>query len=106
MSKRVALAFCALPIFALYPIERFLARLEGTFELARLHCFQDFPKSWTRLHSQRDQIVPRNQRWRNDRLVRELFLFALEKFVIVEHGMTARAIDPMQFQFLSESGPH
>ena len=49
----------ALPVFALYPIERFLSRFEGAFELARLHCFQDFPKSWTRFHSQRDQIVPR-----------------------------------------------
>src|SRR5881275_2426724 len=91
-------------VFALYPIERFLARFEGAFKLSRFHCFQDFPKSWTRFHSQRDQIVPRNQRWRNDRLVCELFLFALKKFVIVEHGMTARAIDPMQFQFLFESG--
>src|SRR5438046_7901079 len=120
MSKRVELAFCgepfqtlarpfrkmrALAIFALYPIERFLTRFEGAFELARFHCFQDFPKSWTRFHSQRDQIVPCNQRWRNDRLVCELFLFALKKFVIVEHGMTARAIDPMQFQFLFASGP-
>src|SRR5437588_1682481 len=130
MSKRVARAFCAhrfafcettvpngldgspqnaancgaLPVFALYPIERFLARFEGAFELARFHRFQDFPKSWARFHSQRDQIVPRNQGWRNDRLVCELFLFALKKFVIVEHGMTARAIDPMQFQFLFESG--
>src|SRR5437868_8150560 len=127
MSKRVARAFCetvvtprtktvrrrmrqtarkmrALPVFALYPIERFLAGLEGAFELASFYCFQDFAKSWTGFHSQRDQIVPRNQRWRNDRLVREFFLFALEKFVIVEHGMTARAIDPMQFQFLFESG--
>src|SRR5882724_6776766 len=91
-------------VFALDPIERFLPRLEGAFELASFYCFQDFAKSWTRFHSQRDQIVPRNQRWRNDRLVRELFLFALEKFIIVEHGMTARAIDPMQFQFLFESG--
>src|SRR5205085_3133845 len=59
----------ALPVFALYPIERFLACFKGAFELARLHCFQDFAKSWTRFHSQRDQIVSRNQRWRNDRLV-------------------------------------
>src|SRR6187397_1874909 len=91
-------------IFALYPIERFLTRFEDAFELARFHCFQDFPKSWARFHSQRGQVVPRNQRWRNDRLGRELFLFALEKFVIVVPGMTARAIDPMQFQFLFESG--
>src|SRR5438874_12015253 len=91
-------------VFALDPIERFLARLEGAFELASFHCFEDFAKSWTRFHSQRDQIVPRNQRWRNDRLVGELFLFALEKFIIVEHRMTARAIDPMQFQFLFEIG--
>src|SRR2546423_14186785 len=91
-------------IFALYPIERFLAGSEGAFELARFYCFKNFAKPRARFHSQRDQIVPRNQGWRNDRLVRELFLFALEKFVIVEHAMTARAIDPMQFQFLFESG--
>ena len=41
----------ALPIFALYPIERFLGRFEGAFELARFDGFQDFPKSWTRFHS-------------------------------------------------------
>src|SRR5205823_15026318 len=90
-------------VFALYPIERFVARFEGAFKLSRFHCFQDFPKSWTRFHSLRDQIVPRNQGWRNDRLVRELFLFALKKFVIVEHGMAAGAIDPMQLHFLFKS---
>src|SRR4029077_9102947 len=104
MSKRVARAFCAhrfafcetvltartkkvrrrmrqtarkmraLPVFALHPIERFLARLAGAFDSAGFHCYQDFPKSWTGFHSQRDQIVPRNQRRWNDRLVRELFL--------------------------------
>src|SRR4029077_20929571 len=68
--RQTARKMCALPVFALYPIERFLARFKGAFELARLHCFQDFPKSWIRFHSQRDQIVPRKQRWRNDRLVR------------------------------------
>src|SRR5437868_12940256 len=65
-------------VFALDPLQRFLPRFEGAFELARFHCFQDFPKSWARFHSQRDQIVPCNQRWRNDWLVRELFLFALK----------------------------
>ena len=34
-----------LAVFALYPVERFLARFEGAFELARFHCFQDFAKS-------------------------------------------------------------
>src|SRR5437870_1285407 len=94
----------ALPgVFAFHPLQRFLARFEGAFELAGFYCFQDFPKSWARFHSQRDQIVPRNQRWRNDWLVRELFLFALKKFVIVEHGMAAGAINAMEFQFIFKS---
>jgi hypothetical protein len=82
-------------VFPPHPVERFLARFEGAFELARFDCFEYFAELRARFHSQRDQVISRNQGRRNDRLVRELFLFALKKFVIVEHGMAAGAIDTM-----------
>src|SRR5204863_8535695 len=41
-------------VFALDPVECFLARFEGAFELARFHGFQDFAKLRARFHSQRD----------------------------------------------------
>ncbi len=41
-------------VFALDPVECFLVRFEGAFELARFHGFQDFAKLWARFHSQRD----------------------------------------------------
>src|SRR5436309_14145999 len=79
-------------VFRLYPRQRFFARLERAFELARFDCFEDFAELRAGFHSHIDQIIARDQ-WRgNDWLIGELFLFAQKKFVIVEHGMTARAI--------------
>ena len=73
--RQTARKMRALPaVFPLYPLQRFFAGFECTFELACFHRFQDFAKPWARFHSQRNQVISRNQGRRNDRLVRELFL--------------------------------
>ena len=43
-----------LPVFALYPLQRFLAGFECAFELPSLYCFQNFAKSWAGFQSQRN----------------------------------------------------
>src|SRR5438045_6406213 len=89
----------------LYPGQRFFAILEAAFQLTCFDRFENFTDLRPWLHSQGQQVIAPNEWWRNDRLIRELLFFALEKFIIVEHGMAARAIDTMQLELVPKSRP-
>ena len=54
---------------------------------------------------ERDEIIAAHQRRRNNWFVSEFVAFLQKEIVVVHHAMTARAIDPMQFQFVNERWP-
>src|SRR4029450_10123926 len=98
----VFLVFPARQISLLDPRKRFIGRAQASLKLSRFNGLKNFPELWPWLKTERDQVVAAHERRRNDRFVGELFAFAQEKFVIVQHAMTAFAIDPVQFQLFSE----
>src|SRR6266542_4547978 len=75
-----------------------------SLELARFDGFENLAKLWTWLQTEGHQIVSSHEWWRNDRFVGEFLAFPEKKFVIVEHSMTALAIDPVQLKLVVKSG--
>src|SRR4029453_13647145 len=82
------------------PLKRFIGVAQASLQLSRLNCLEDLAKFRARLKTERDQIITAQQRRRNDWFVSEFFALAQQKFVIVQHAMTAFAINPVQLQFL------
>src|SRR5882757_727381 len=86
-------------VFSLHPLERFLPSAQRSLQLTCLDRFKNLAKFRARPETESDQIVPAYQWRRNNWFVSKLFAFAKKKFVVVEHAMTALAIDPMQLEF-------
>ncbi len=63
-----------------------------------MHGIQDFLEVRTGPEAEGDEIVPGDQRGRDDRLFGKLFAALAEENIVGEIGMAARAIDTMQFQ--------
>src|SRR5678816_74815 len=84
------------------PLKRFIRVAQASLKLSRLDCLEDLAKFRARLKTEGDQIITPQQRRRNDRFVSEFFTSTQQKFVIVQHAMTAFAINPVQLQLLVE----
>src|SRR4029077_3432035 len=82
------------------PRKRFIGVAQASLKLSRLDRLEDLAKFRAGLKTERDQIITAQQRRRNNRFVSEFFAFAQQKFVIVQHAMTAFAINPVKLQLL------
>src|SRR4030095_13766910 len=98
----VFLAFLARQISLFDPFKRFIGRAQASLKLSRLNGLKNFPELWPWLKTERDQIVAAHERRRNNRFVGEFFAFAQQKFVVLEHPMTAFAIDAVKLQLFSK----
>ena len=78
---------------------------QRSFELLRLHSFENLTELRPRFHSKRDQIITPHQRRRDDRLIREFLPFLLQKLIVIQHPVAALAIDAMQLELVLESRP-
>src|SRR5262249_48670644 len=75
------------------PLKRFIGCTQASLQLSRLDSLEDLAEFRAGPKPERDQIVTAQQWRRNDRFVNEFFAFAQQKFVIVQHAMTAFAIN-------------
>ena len=79
--------------FSVYFRQRRGAVCNTSLELFSLEMVQDFPETWPRLQSQRDKVAARKEwRW-NQRLACEFLALGVQEFNVIEHSVTASAVD-------------